>query len=200
MATEEVAQPDLNALEERARPFHALYDHWERTQWGVHQLDFSTDAASYAALTEQKQEAMLWIFAHRFHAESSVAQLLTPLLDAAPDYDVQLLIATQIADEYKHLQAVLRIYHEVFGVEGGIAAVQKVADAHLDPVAEMLYEAFDRQILLLRDDQSERCFTQAVFSYHLIAEGVIARTAQNLAGSQYEQLGAFPGSARASAS
>ena len=195
MAIDEAAQQELITLEERARPFNALYDHWERTHWGVHQLDFREDASSFAALAEEKQEALLWIFAHRFHAEFSVARHLTPFLDAAPDYDVRLLIATQIADEHKHLQAVLRIYREVFGVDG-LENVQIVADAHLDPVAEMLYEAFDRRIERLRDDRSERCFVQAIFSYHLIAEGVVARTAQNLAGNQYDQLGSFPGLAR----
>jgi ribonucleoside-diphosphate reductase beta chain len=193
VAIDEAAQQELIALEERARPFQALYDHWERTQWGIHQLDFSTDAASFGELTQERQDAMLWIFAHRFHAEFSVARHLTPFLDAAPDLDVRILIATQIADEHKHLQAVLRIYREVFGVEGGLDGVQEVADAHMDPVAEMLYEAFDRRIERLREDRGERCYSQAVFSYHLIAEGVVARTAQNLAGNQYEQLGEFPG-------
>ena len=60
---------------------------------------------------------MVWIFAHRFHAEFNVARLLAPFLLAAPTYDVQLLLATQVSDEHRHLQAVLRIYEEVFGVQ-----------------------------------------------------------------------------------
>ena len=79
---------------------------------------------------------MVWIFAHRFHAEFSVARLLAPFLLAAPSYDVQLLLATQVADEHRHLQAVLRIYEEVFGVRGGIDAVREVADRNMDLVAE----------------------------------------------------------------
>ena len=75
---------------------------------------------------------MVWIFAHRFHAEFNVARLLAPFLLAAPSYDVQLLLATQVSDEHRHLQAVLRIYEEVFGVQGGIDAVREVADRNMD--------------------------------------------------------------------
>ncbi len=89
---------------------------------------------------------MVWIFAHRFHAEFNVARLLAPFLLAAPDYDVQLLLATQVADEHRHLQAVLRIYEEVFGVEGGIEAVRELADRNMDPVAEALYARLEHHV------------------------------------------------------
>src|SRR5204863_10190183 len=44
------------------------------------------------------------------------------------------------------------------------------------------------------DESGEQdSYLRGVVAYHLIAEGVIARTAQNLAVGQYERLGAFPG-------
>jgi ribonucleotide reductase beta subunit family protein with ferritin-like domain len=183
----------LHALEERARPVRALYDHWERTQWGVLDIDFATDAATFAALGEAEQQGFVWIFAHRFHAEFNVARLLAPFLAAAPSYEMELLLATQIGDEHKHLQCVLRIYEEVFGVKGGIAAVRELADRNIDPVASMLYEALDRWVLAVGNGGDERAFLQAVFGYHLLGEGVVARTAQNLAIGQYESVGDFPG-------
>jgi ribonucleotide reductase beta subunit family protein with ferritin-like domain len=186
---------DEVALEEKPSPFRALYEHWESTQWASHQLDLREDAATFASLPEDEQNGMIWIFAHRYHAEFSVARLLAPFLDAAPDYDMSLMLATQVSDEYRHCQSVLRIYEEVFGVKGGREAVQELADANMDPVAEMLYEALDRRILALREDRSIETFCKAVFAYHLLAEGVVARTAQNLAASQYDKLG-FPGLAR----
>jgi ribonucleoside-diphosphate reductase beta chain len=183
----------LRALEERARPFRALYEHWERTHWGAYDLDFTTDAASFAALSEEQRAGFVWIFAHRFHAEFNVARLLAPFLAAAPSYDMEVLLASQVADEHKHLQCVLRVYEEVFGVRGGIDAVRALADRNIDPVAEMLYDALERWVRALEKDGSEHAFLQAVVAYHLLAEGVIARTAQNLAVGQYEALGDFPG-------
>lgn len=186
---------ELEELESRPSPFQALYAHWERTQWSTLDLDLETDRASFAALEAEEQAGLVWIFAHRFHAEFNVARLLAPFLLAAPDYELQLLLATQVADEHRHLQAVLRIYEEVFGIRGGIEAVRQVADRNLDPVAETLYGRLDHYVSRLSKDSDEDEFLAAVVVYHLLGEGVIARTAQNLAAGQYERL-AFPGLAQ----
>src|SRR5215203_1452949 len=114
----------IQELAEAPRPFRALYEHWERHQWSPFAIDFSTDAASFAALDEQTRDGLVSVFAHRFQAEFNVAALLAPFLLAAPDYDVQLLLATQVADEHRHIESVLRVYSDVFAVEGGIAAVK----------------------------------------------------------------------------
>ncbi len=197
MTIEEQPAPaaELEALEERATPYRALYAHWERTQWSSLALDLSTDRESFAALGPDEQAGMVWIFAHRFHAEFNVARLLAPFLLAAPGYDLQLLLATQVADEHRHLQAVLRIYEEVFGVEGGIEAVRELADRNMDPVAEALYARLEHYVSRLSESSDEDAFLAAVTAYHLLAEGVIARTAQNLAAPQYERLD-FPGLGR----
>src|SRR3954451_13052150 len=186
------AAAEVAALEQRASPFSALYAHWERNQWSALALDLETDRRSFRALDASAQSGMVWIFAHRFHAEFSVARLLAPFLLAAPSYDVQLLLATQVADEHRHLQAVLRIYEEVFGVRGGIDAVREVADRNMDLVAEALYERLEHHVGRLSATSDEDEFVRAVVVYHLLAEGVIARTAQNLAAHQYEKL-SFPG-------
>jgi ribonucleotide reductase beta subunit family protein with ferritin-like domain len=189
---EQAEEAEFEAIERRASPFPALYAHWERNQWSALALDLETDRRNFEALSEEAQTGMVWIFAHRFHAEFNVARLLAPFLLAAPSYDVQLLLATQVADEHRHLQAVLRIYEEVFGVRGGIDAVREVADRNMDLVAEALYERLEHHVGKLSASSHEDDFLAAVVVYHLLAEGVIARTAQNLAATQYERL-AFPG-------
>jgi ribonucleotide reductase beta subunit family protein with ferritin-like domain len=179
-------------LEERARPFKALYEHWERNQWSPQAIDFSRDAAAFGALGGEEREGMVWIFAHRFHAEFKVATILAPFLHRAPDYDTQLVLATQIADEFRHLQCVLRVYDEVFGVQG-IDAVRGLADQNIDPIIATLSKALDRRVAPLETSDDEDDFLRAVVAYHVIAEGVVARTAQNLAGNQYARYGSFPG-------
>ncbi len=185
-------QHENAALEEQPRAYQALYAHWERTQWSTLALDFATDKISFDLLDEPARRGLLWIFAHRFHAEFNVARLLGPFLLTAPEYELQLLLATQVADEHRHLQAVLRIYEEVFAVEGGIDSVRALADRNLDPVADTLYGRLEHYVGRLSTTSDEDDFLAAVVVYHLIAEGVIARTAQNLAAGQYERL-AFPG-------
>jgi ribonucleotide reductase beta subunit family protein with ferritin-like domain len=175
------------------RPFRALYEHWERHQWSPFEIDFSVDAASFAALDGPTRTGLVWVFAHRFHAEFNVAALLAPFLLAAPDYDVQLLLATQVADEHRHIESLLRVYSEVFAVQGGIDAVKALADAQLDPVAASLYEALDGIVRLLENRRDEDTFLRAVVAYHLLAEGSIGRANQTFVATQFDRVGSFPG-------
>lgn len=177
---------------ERGRPFLALYEHWERNQWSPLDLDLTTDAESFDAFEETQQEGFMWIFAHRFHAEFKVATLLAPFLQHAPFWEMELVIATQIADEHRHLQSVLRVYDEVFSVRG-IDNVQALADSHMDPIASTLYDELEGFVDRLGESGAYEDYLAAVLAYHLIAEGVVARTAQNLAGDQFRSFGNFPG-------
>jgi ribonucleotide reductase beta subunit family protein with ferritin-like domain len=175
------------------RPFRALYEHWERHQWSPFEIDFSVDAESFAALDETTRTGLAWVFAHRFHAEFNVAALLAPFLLAAPDYDVQLLLATQVADEHRHIESLLRVFSEVFGVEGGFEAVKAFADGQLDPVAASLHEALDGMVRALETNRGEDAFLRAVVAYHLLAEGSIGRANQSFVATQFDRLGSFPG-------
>ena len=135
----------------------------------------------------------MWAFAHRFHAEFNVASLLAPFLQFAPHYEMQLLIATQVADEHRHLQSVLRVYEEVFGVRGGFEGIREAADQYRDIISDTLYGELDAKIQNLARSGTEEDYVKAVVSYHILAEGVGARTAQNLTAGQYEKFGDFPG-------
>ena len=181
-------------LELRATPYTALYEHWERHQWSALAIDLTTDAATFQTLGETDREGLVWIFANRFHAEFNVARLLAPFLIAAPSWELQLLLATQTADEHRHLQVVLRIYEEVFGVKGGFEAVRAVADDNLDPVSKtLLCDKLEEWVSPLNERRDEDAFLQAMVVYHLLGEGVIARAGQTLAARRYDDLQGFPG-------
>ena len=175
------------------RPFRALYEHWERHQWSPFEIDFSVDAASFASLDETTRAGLVWVFAHRFQAEFNVAALLAPFLLAAPDYDLRLVLSTQVADEHRHIESVLRVYAEVFGVGGGIEAVKPLADARLDPVAAALYERLDGVVRALEESRDEDTFLRAVVAYHLLAEGSIGRANQTFVAGRFDRVGSFPG-------
>jgi ribonucleotide reductase beta subunit family protein with ferritin-like domain len=192
----EAEQRTNDRLEQRASAYDALYEHWERNQWNPLALDLDTDARSFRALSDGERSGLIWIFAHRFHAEFNVARLLAPFLMAAPSWEVELLLATQTADEHRHLQTVLRIYDRVFGITGGIDAVREVADRNLDVVADTLYRRLEEHVAVLARDPHPDLFLKAIVVYHLIGEGVIARTAQNLAAPMYQRFGDFPGLAQ----
>lgn len=186
-------QAALDELEQRSHSFQALYGHWERHRWSSRDVDFSVDTASFAALDEHARRDLVWVYAHRFQAEDRVAVLLAPFLLAAPDYDMRLLLATQVADEHLHIESVLRVYEKVFGIGGGVAEVRALANEQLDPVARTLYASLDDQVAVLDRERDEDSFLQSVFAYHLIGEGVIGTVNQGLVAGQLERLGDFPG-------
>ena len=53
---------------------HALYEHWERNQWSLFDLDFNVDAESYARLDDEAARASAGSSPHRFDAEWEVAR------------------------------------------------------------------------------------------------------------------------------
>jgi len=179
-------------LEERARPFRALYEHWERNQWSPLDLDYGEDRRSFRALDEEARQSFMWIFSHRFHAEFKVATILAPFIMRAPTYETQVVLATQIADEFRHMQSVLRVYEQVFGISD-LEEVRAIADANTDPIAEALYAELERWVEPLETSDDPDRFLQASVAYHLVAEGTVARTAQNLVAEQYGRYGSFPG-------
>jgi ribonucleotide reductase beta subunit family protein with ferritin-like domain len=187
------AQAKEQRLATGSRPFRALYEHWERHQWSPFAIDLSADAARFAALDAATRNNLVSVFAHRFQAEFNVAVLLAPFLLAAPDYDMRLLLATQVADEHRHIESVVRVYSEVFGVTGGVEAVKALADAQLDPVAATMYGTLDDVVGALETSRDGDSFLRAIVAYHLIGEGSIGRANQNFVGAQFERIGSFPG-------
>lgn len=180
-------------LEDHARPLRAIYEHWERHQWSPFEIDLATDTASFQALDDAGRDRILWILGQRFRAEFNVAALLGPFLTAAPDYETSLVLATQVADEHRHVQSLVRIYEEVLGVWGGIDEIEACADAYMDPVAATLYEALDAGVRPLATQPDDDTFLIAVVAYHVIGEGVVGQTTQRLLPTQLEGFGAFPG-------
>jgi ribonucleotide reductase beta subunit family protein with ferritin-like domain len=187
------AEEDAAADLERGVRFSALYEHWERHQWSPFELDFDVDRESYAGLDERGREALLRLFSHRFHGEEGVSRLLAPFLLAAPDEDMRLVIATQVADEHRHVQAVVRVYQQVFGLRGGVKEVAQEAERSRDPVERELSNQLEKFVMPLVDGFDEHRYARAVFAYHVIAEGVLARASQNLSTAQFQSLGEFPG-------
>lgn len=174
-------------------PFRALYDHWERTRWSLSQLDYTVDRTSFEALDAAERLRLRDLFAHRYDGESTVARLLTPFVSAAPDAEVELLMATQLVDELRHVRTIVRIYEEVFGIDGGAEAVQALADAGRDPITAQLYAEMERWVRALADDPGPDTYLRAVTAYHLLGEGAVAWVSTRFAERAVPSIAEFPG-------
>src|SRR5919201_1317431 len=94
-----------------------LYARWERGNWRATEIDFTQDAIDWREkLTDKQRRGALWLYSLFFHGEDSVADNLSPYVDAAPREEQTYFLATQQVDEARHAVLFHRFMHEVVGV------------------------------------------------------------------------------------
>src|SRR6267154_2560041 len=96
--------------------YENLYERWEHGNWSATEIDFSTDREQWrSTFSDADRRATLWTYAMFFHGEDSVANNLSPFIDAAPREEQKYFLATQQADEARHAVLFARFMREVAG-------------------------------------------------------------------------------------
>src|SRR3712207_9310559 len=96
--------------------YEDLYERWEKGNWRSTELDFSQDKKDWhEGLSDLERRAALWNYAMFFHGEDSVADNLSPYIDAAPKEEQKYFLATQQAAEARHAVFFARFMREVVG-------------------------------------------------------------------------------------
>src|SRR5688572_20915076 len=91
-----------------------LYARWEKGNWSAMAIDFSEDKSHWRErFSDLERKAALWNYAMFFHGEDSVADDLSPFIDAAPREEQKYFLATQQVDEARHAVFFGRFMHEV---------------------------------------------------------------------------------------
>ena len=112
---------DLDQIAESPKvSLRDLYYRWERTNWSVQELDFSRDVEDWRALGADVTERLMWVMSMFFHGEGCVTATLAPWVDSAPTEEMQLFLATQLADEARHTVFFDRFFAEVVGADGDL--------------------------------------------------------------------------------
>src|ERR1700760_442984 len=97
-----------------------LYARWEQGNWRATEIDFSRDREDWSQrLSDLDRRSALWTYSLFFHGEDSVADNLSPFIDAAPREEQKYFLATQQVDEARHAVFFHRFLHEVVGVGDG---------------------------------------------------------------------------------
>ena len=100
-----------------------LYARWERGNWRATEIDFTQDAIDWREkLTDEQRRSALWLYTLFFHGEDTVADTLSPYIDAAPLEEQKYFLATQQVDEARHAVFFNRFMHEVVGLGDGTIA------------------------------------------------------------------------------
>jgi hypothetical protein len=172
-----------------------LYERWERGNWRATELDFSVDREHWRErFTETQRRAGLWNYALFLHGEDSVADNLSPYIDAAPLEEQKYFLATQQVDEARHAVFFSRFMREV--VEDGsdsVAGSLERVRPELTWGFRKLFGLLDRTADELRHDRSLPKLAAAIALYHLVVEATVAQTGQHFIDGYLERDGLLPG-------
>ncbi len=172
-----------------------LYARWERGNWCATEIDFSQDRIHWEhEFTPTQRTAALWLYSLFFHGEDSVADNLSPYIDAAPLEEQKYFLATQQVDEARHAVFFHRFLHEVVGIgngslSGGLGAtLPQLTWGH-----RKLFRRLDTMADELRRDRSPRKLAEAVTLYHVVVEGTLAQPGQHIIETSLDTLDLMPG-------
>jgi ribonucleoside-diphosphate reductase beta chain len=173
----------------------SLYRRWEKQQWAVADLDFSTDQQQWGTLDEGQRESVRRTMILFFIGEQAVTDTLSPILHAAPQEDERIFLATQIADEARHTVFFQRFFDEVLEVRGGLSSALTVVGPEATRGFRRIFETdlIDATEAVRRNPRDIRSWVEAVVTYHLVIEGYLALTGQRALLRFFRSVGLMPG-------
>ena len=141
--------------------------------WDPAAVDLSQDARDWERLTDPERDLLLRLSAQFGAGEESVTTDLLPLLGwaaAEGRLEDELFLTAYLWEEAKHVEAFDRFLREVAGFEGDL-------ERYLTPAYRAHFaEAQPAAMARLRDDHSVEALVDAVVTYQMGTEGVLAET------------------------
>jgi ribonucleoside-diphosphate reductase beta chain len=199
----ETADPALLESADRGQTelldYRQLYQLWERQHWLTQEVDFSQDREDWHGFPEEERYQRMYGLSSFFIGEQKVTEELGPMMRAAPTQDMQVFLATQIADEARHVRFFDRFYSEVGVLDSdSLAARLNETEKHLNPAFNVLFDEMlgSRVRTLAEDPTNMTALVEAVTLYHMVIEGMLALTGQHYIIDFNEREGTLPGFVR----
>src|SRR3954451_22089860 len=197
----QTSDPALDARADTGQaPLHSpreLYLLWERQQWATQDIDFTQDRIDWhERIPEEERFQRMYGLSSFFIGEQRVESELAPLLRAVPDEDMRIFLATQIADEARHVAFFDRFYSEVGVLESdSLQARLEETAAHVNPEFHVLFDEMlkGRADRLAREPEDLETAVEFVTIYHMVVEGMLALTGQHFIIDYNERVGTLPG-------
>ena len=158
--------------------------------WDPAAIDLEQDRADWQGLTERERDLLLRLTAQFAGGEESVTADLLPLLGWAARtgrVEDEMFLTSYLWEEAKHVEAFDRVLREVAGVDGDLEAY--LTDAYRGHFMGAQPEAMDR----LRTDDSPEALADAVATYQMTTEGVLAETGYHAYTTVLGERGILPG-------
>jgi 1,2-phenylacetyl-CoA epoxidase catalytic subunit len=173
--------------------YEDLYRRWEHNNWSAYAIDFARDREGWDGLSDLQRESALWIYSMFFFGEDSVADNLSPYIDAAPKEEQKYFLATQQVDEARHAVFFHRFFKEVIGAGDDLASTLRFTEGQLGWGYRNVFARLDRMADELRRDRSLPKFAQAIALYHMVVEATLAQPGQHFIEDYFAKAGTMPG-------
>jgi hypothetical protein len=174
--------------------YEDLYARWESGNWRASEIDFTTDREQWErTFTELERRAALWTYSMFFHGEDSVADNLSPYIDAAPKEEQKYFLATQQVDEARHAVLFGRFMREVAGAGTDTASALVATTPELTWGFKKVFGRLDQMGEELRRDRSKPKLAQAITLYHLVIEAALAQPGQHFIEESLTRRSLLPG-------
>jgi ribonucleoside-diphosphate reductase beta chain len=155
-----------------------LYRRWEDSQWSPFAIDLTADAQQWPQLAEQERGLIYFALSSLMVAEERITTKFSGLVAAHGSEEEATFLATQQADEARHMQFYARFQDEVIAEPAVIAAhVARARDQVSDSFRQLfdvaLVEAHER-LVASPDDLAAK--VRFVTIYHLVLESTLGLT------------------------
>lgn len=158
-----------------------LYYRWERQQWSVAELHIGREADAWRRLRPFSRGELFNALAELEVGEVCVTATLSSLVDRAPTKDDQIYLATQLADEGRHVRFFQTYLNDAAGAETATLAESADYTQSFAPELTRITAAVWQQ-------NSRQSWYEALVYYHLVTEGVLAATALRGARQEAKRL------------
>jgi hypothetical protein len=171
-----------------------LYRRWEKGNWSATEIDFTEDRRQWnEVFGDLERRAALWNYAMFFHGEDSVADNLSPFIDAAPREEQKYFLATQQVDEARHAVFFGRFMREVVENGDSYASSLEATRPELTWGFKKVFARLDKMADELRRDRSPTKLAQGIALYHILIEASLAQPGQHFIENYLEERDILPG-------
>jgi ribonucleoside-diphosphate reductase beta chain len=188
----------LDKVVEAAPSYRKLISRWENQGWSSESFDFTADAEEWKSdlWSDEQRRFFNWMLSSFFIGEERVTTELLPFAIAAPTDDQRIFLASQIADEARHVMFFDRYYREVLGAdvetitENLAAQREHVNDDWKKLFDGILHEAAEE---LRKDPSNFEALVRGVTVYMIVIEGTLALTGARFILRSLKQMDRLPG-------
>src|SRR3954451_5008869 len=174
--------------------YRDLYERWEAGNWSATKLDFTQDKHDWSEVfTQQERNAAIWNYSLFHYGEDSVADNLSPYIDAAPHPEQQYFLTTQQVDEARHAVFFARFMSEVAGRGHDVQSSLDATAPVLTWGFKKTFDRLDKMADELRKDRSRPQLAKAIALYHIVIEATLATPGQHFIEEYLAQRKIMPG-------